>query len=146
MVQKINAAAIKYNPFSLLNNKNIAAIIYGNVESWFKIIILTAAFLYCLSVFLIMETLIKKDVLQQKRPNSNTSTPHTKSVCFGINNTIEITITMDIKMSDNNARRGNCEKESMRVRLIEIPTNIKPVSAADAPTIATKKSCHSFIA
>ena len=43
------------------------------------------------------------------------------------------------------ALSGNVGVDKILLRLIETPTKINPVNAAEAPAVATKKSCHSFM-
>jgi hypothetical protein len=56
-----------------------------------------------------------------------------------------MTKTFNISINEPSARPGNWGKESIRVRLIETPTNIKPAKVAAALALTIKKLFHSFI-
>ena len=78
-------------------------------------------------------------------PTINTSMPKAFGVWFGTKNRIDITKTFNSNSNESNALSGKPPMESIFVKLIEMPTKINPVRAAEAPATATKKSCHSII-
>jgi hypothetical protein len=43
------------------------------------------------------------------------------------------------------ALSGKVGIDNILFRFMDTPTKINPVSAAEAPAVATKKSCHSFM-
>jgi hypothetical protein len=76
----------------------------------------------------------------------STSIPIIVIDCCGINRTIEIIRMLISRINESKARPGSFGMDNILARLIETPTNINPVNAAEAPAVATNRSCHSFMA
>jgi len=75
----------------------------------------------------------------------NTSMPRARKDCNGTRNNIDRISIVSNRQREINARSGNAFTDKIFVRLIDTPTKINPVNAADAPAFAIKKLFQSFI-
>src|SRR5579872_642080 len=98
-----------------------------------------------LSVFLQTSTSNRVIAAQAQTPITITSKPTIGIGCPGVSDSDETTNTARSASSAPKARFGSARNDNILLRLMEMLTNNKPRSAAEAPTSATKKFCQSFI-